>query len=274
MARVGLAGIWLSGLRMGAATIAREPVLGLKRLILPASYWRSVEFRYVWNKLVAKGAQRIFDLGSPKDLSSFLARRAGLGVVATDILDSAIEISERYATAQGISGTGPGKVRSETQDGRALTYPDASFDAAFSVSVIEHIPDRGDSQAIKELVRIVKPGGLIVVTVPYDTSYRETFVDGDVYERTAGDGQPIFFERHYDEATLRERLVSVPGTELVDLELWGERVLSMERILDRLGPLRMPLSPLETLFAGLFLTQVSDGRPRPKAAFFTLKKLD
>ena len=196
---------------MGATTIRREPILGLKRLILPTSYWRSVEFQYVWNQLVGKESHRLFDLGSPKDLSSFLAGQAGLEIVATDILDSATELGEKYATAQGISGTGPGKVLSETQDGRALAYPDASFDGAFSVSVIEHIPDRGDSEAIRELVRIVKPGGLIAVTVPYDGAYRETFVDGDVYERTAGGGPPIFFERHYDEATLHERLLSVPG---------------------------------------------------------------
>lgn len=266
--------MWLSGLHMGVATIGREPVLGLKRLLLPTSYWRSVEFRYVWNQLLGSDYRRLFDLGSPKELSCFLAVRAGLEVVATDILDSAIEVSEQYAAAQGISGTGPGKVLSQIQDGRALTYADASFDAAFSVSVIEHIPDRGDSEAIAELVRIVKPGGLIVVTVPYDTTYRETFVEGGVYERTAEDGQPIFFERHYDEATLRERLLSVPGAELVDLELWGERILPMERVLTRLGLLAIPLSPFEILFAGLFLTRISDGQANPRAAFFTLKKVE
>ena len=65
-----------------------------------------------------------------------------------------------------------------------------------------------------------------------------------------------------------------PGTELVDLELWGERILSMERVLKWLGPLGIPLSPFETLFAGLFLTRVSDGQPHPKAVFFTLKKIE
>lgn len=266
--------MWLAGLRMGAASIAKEPVLGLKRIILPASYWRSIEFQYVWNRLVGEGYDRVFDLGSPKDLSSFLAGQAGLEVVATDILDSAISISERYAVAQGISGTGPGRVLSEVQDGRALTYEDASFDAAFSVSVIEHIPDGGDSEAMAELVRIVRPGGLIVVTVPYDLKYRETFVNDDVYERAADQGEPVFFERHYDEETLQSRLLSVPGTELVDLELWGERGVSMEKVLSRIGPLGIPLSPFETLFASACLTKVRNGSPTPKAAFFTLRKVE
>jgi SAM-dependent methyltransferase len=266
--------MWLMGVRMGLATMVREPILGLKRILLPASYWRSVEFRYVWDQLDGARHQRLFDLGSPKDLSSFFAGQAGREVVATDILDAAIEISDRYAVAQRISGKGPGMVLSEVQDGRRLGYDDGSFDAVFSVSVLEHIPDDGDTLAIVELVRIVKPGGLVVVTVPYDLSYRETFVDDDVYERSAEDDEPVFYERHYDADALRSRLMSVPGTDLVDLELWGERFLSMERILSRLGVLRVPLSPLEALLARIFLTRSVDGSPRPRAAFFTLKKAE
>ena len=141
MAKIGLAGIWLSGLRMGMATLARAPVLGLKRLIRPASSWRSVEFRYVWNQLVERDFRRLFDLGSPKDLSSFLAGQAGLEVVATDILDSVIELSEQYFAAKGISGTGHGNVLSETQDERALPYPHAASDAAFSLPFLAHRKD-------------------------------------------------------------------------------------------------------------------------------------
>src|SRR5258706_14203485 len=115
-----------------------------------------------------------------------LARHRGYEVVATDILPEAIVLSRRYATAQGLDGEGPGRVHSELQDGRALTYPDGYFDAAYSVSVLEHIPDGGDSAAISELIRVTRPGGVVVVTVPYDRAYRETFVEGPVYER-----QPI-----------------------------------------------------------------------------------
>ena len=66
----------------------------------------------------------------------------------------------------------PHAVPSEVQDGRKLSYPDDSFDAAFSVSVIEHIPDQGDTAAVRELLRVVKPGGVVIITTPYDTAYR------------------------------------------------------------------------------------------------------
>src|SRR5262245_18634427 len=253
-------GIWTAGLLVGLRTLREEPVLGLKRLAMPVSYWRSVEFAYVWRQLALGAGRRVVDLGSPKDLAAMLAKHRGYEVVATDILPEAIALSKRYARAQGLEGRGPGRVHSEVQDGRALTYADASFDAAYSVSVLEHIPDEGDSAAIRELTRVVRPGGLIVVTVPYDRVYRETFVEHDVYERHRVGSEAVFFERHYDRETLGARLLNSPTAEVVDLRFWGEGLVRMEALLHRLGRLRLPLSPLEAFLSTVTLRQVeADG---------------
>jgi SAM-dependent methyltransferase len=215
----------------------------------------------------------VFDLGSPKDLAAMLARHRGHEVVATDILPEAIDSSRKYARAQGLDGRGAGRVHSELQDGRALSYADASFDAAFSVSVLEHIPGDGDSIALRELLRIVRPGGVVVVTVPYDRRYRETFVQGPVYERTPIASEPVFFERHYDRDTLASRLLSSDACEVVDVSLWGEGAIRMETLLDRLGPLRLPLSPLEAFLSTAMLRRVDPHRGgHPMAAFVTLRR--
>ncbi len=113
----------------------------------------------------------------------------------------------------------------------------------------------------------------MAVTTPYDEQYRETFVNRPVYERAQEGGRPVFYERHYDNAALTERLFSPARTKLVDLEFWGEGAVRMERIMNRLGPVRVLLSPLEPFLSGAFLRRVkaSDGR-RPMASFFTLQK--
>lgn len=53
------------------------------------------------------------------------------------------------------------------QDLTATSYPDAMFDAITCISVLEHIPAPYDQQAIHELLRILKPGGVLILTVDY-----------------------------------------------------------------------------------------------------------
>ena len=81
------------------------------------------------------------------------------------------------------------------EDARKTSFPDAHFDAVFAVSTVEHIglfdaDDTGDQKAAREMCRILKPGGLFVLTVPY----------------AATSAVIPAFERIYDEASLRKLL--------------------------------------------------------------------
>ena len=50
-------------------------------------------------------------------------------------------------------------IRFEVGDAYQLAFPDNSFDALFSHNVLEHIPEPG--RALKEMQRVLKPGGVI-----------------------------------------------------------------------------------------------------------------
>ena len=54
-----------------------------------------------------------------------------------------------------------GRMGATQGDARELPYPDASFDAAYLVTVLGEIPDQ--EAALRELRRVVKPGGRLVV---------------------------------------------------------------------------------------------------------------
>ncbi len=55
--------------------------------------------------------------------------------------------------------------QSSTQDPISLPYPDESFEAVFSVGVLEHVRETGGNElgSLKEIYRILKPGGMVFV---------------------------------------------------------------------------------------------------------------
>ena len=59
-----------------------------------------------------------------------------------------------------------------------LPYADASFDVVICLHVLEHIPD--DGKAMRELHRVLVPGGQAIVMVPIDHRRETTLEDSSV----------------------------------------------------------------------------------------------
>ena len=89
------------------------------------------------------------------------------------------------------------------EDVQRLTFPDASFDLCTSTEVFEHVPD--DRRAFGEVLRVLKPAGLMLFTVPIDpnatTRERAALVDG----RLVHFAPP---EYHHDPASKLEPVLS------------------------------------------------------------------
>ncbi|MBN2174964.1 MAG: methyltransferase domain-containing protein [Bacteroidales bacterium] len=61
----------------------------------------------------------------------------------------------------------------EQMDITGIQYPDDTFDAIICNHVLEHIPE--DRKAMKELYRVLKPGGWAILQVPFSKISQETF---------------------------------------------------------------------------------------------------
>jgi SAM-dependent methyltransferase len=142
----------------------------------------------------------------------------------------------------GLSDQVGARLRLERQDARSLSCPDAAFDAVYSISVVEHIPEGGDSVALREMARVLRPGGRVCLTVPFSQRYEEEFVGHDVFERRRRSREKLFFQRRYDRAALEKRLIAPSGLREVERAYFGEPALRFDRNWNHLpAAFRLPL---------------------------------
>jgi SAM-dependent methyltransferase len=74
-----------------------------------------------------------------------------------------------------------------------LPFPDASFDRVLCSEVLEHVAD--PAQAMAELVRVLRPGGLFAASVPTPFSERIFHFGSDEYFNSPGGHVRIFTAR-------------------------------------------------------------------------------
>ena len=245
---------------------------GLRCMFQPVAYWRSIEYRLVWNAAGFQPSDRVLDIGSPKLLSLYLAEQVGAEVFSTDIEDYFVEECSVLRASRRISME---RLHIEVQDGRRLDYPDDSFTKAYSISVIEHIPDGGDTECIREIGRVLAPGGQCFITVPFWRTSRERYRKPDFYWAGASvftpDGR-VFYERHYSEEDLYTRLINPSGLRLRRIEYIGERVMTGSAL--EISDLPAFMGPLEPLISRLVHIRAADWRAlkKPLCAFLVLQK--
>jgi ubiquinone/menaquinone biosynthesis C-methylase UbiE len=129
---------------------------------------RPLVLTVAFERLRVAPGDRLLDLGSGGGRHAHEAMRQGATAVAVDsdaaaakdcaALMVALEEQDPLVASRGGAGaTGVG-------DALDLPFPAASFDRVIAAEVLEHIPD--DRRAISELVRVLRPGGTLAVTVP------------------------------------------------------------------------------------------------------------
>jgi SAM-dependent methyltransferase len=268
-------GLYVLGLRAGLQLLrARRLKRGLRYLVMPIGYWRCVEFQLVWDNTSFRRDDRILDIGSPKLLSVYLAQQIGAEVYASDIDDYFLDEFGLIKAAMGIPDR---NLRLEVQDGRSLTYPDNAFDKVYSVSVIEHIPEHGDSECLREIGRVLRPGGEALITVPYWPTSKDEYRSPNFYwagaSVTRADGK-VFFQRRYSLDDLSTRLIKPSGLQLSKLAFVGERVLTHARheFCEFLPPPTGPIHPILSRLVHTRPVPSPDQLKKPLCAFLKLTK--
>ena len=109
---------------------------------------------------------RTLDMGCGAGRHAFEMYRRGADVIAFDQdADELAKVSDMFAEMRK-AGEVPAGAEADVKEGDALALPfaDDEFDRVVAAEVLEHVP--ADIQAIQELVRVLRPGGTMAVTVP------------------------------------------------------------------------------------------------------------
>jgi SAM-dependent methyltransferase len=166
--------------------------------------------------LSARPGPEILDGGAGQGTMSRRLTELGYEVTSTDASRAAVAALRQRVPGQVVEA-----------DLTALPFDNASFDAAVLGEVLEHIED--DRGALEEVARVLRPGGVLAVSVPANP---KLFGPSDVW---AG------HVRRYTRAELLEACAAADFTVHRCLG-WGFPVSRLyhrhvyERYLDRRGP--------------------------------------
>jgi len=117
-------------------------------------------------RLGLQPGQRLLDIGCGSGRHTCEAYRLqGVVAVGADLNSADLkQARERLEFHDRLGEHGGGCWCLSTADVRRLPFPDAHFHAVICSEVMEHIPEH--HRAADELVRVLKPGGHLVVSVP------------------------------------------------------------------------------------------------------------
>jgi 2-polyprenyl-3-methyl-5-hydroxy-6-metoxy-1,4-benzoquinol methylase len=109
------------------------------------------------------GGPDVLDVGCSQGIASILLAREGHRVIGMDREREAIRAARERLDQEEAAVRE--RVEFRVGEGRAVGFPDGSFDAVLLGEVLEHQLDPG--KLLREARRVLRPGGRIVVTTPY-----------------------------------------------------------------------------------------------------------
>jgi SAM-dependent methyltransferase len=190
-----------------------------------------------------RSGTRFLDVAAGSGALSIPAARLGAQVLATDQSGVMLELLEKRARTEGLV------IETRVMDGHALQLDDNSFDIAGSQFGVMLFPDM--PKGIREMARVVKPGGRVLMSV-YGDPHRIEFFDFFVgaiqsvrpdFTGPPMDPLPLPFQLQ-DPERLREELAAADlsdikvetitettefrtGMELWDWLIWSNPIVEM-----------------------------------------------
>lgn len=129
----------------------------------------------VWDGQIKPGMD-VLEIGCGVGTESVFMAVRGMNVTAVDLSDSAVKLCRELASFYGVD------IICEQGDAVNLTLPDNRFDVVCDQGVFHHLTDEEREPYAKQISRVLKPGGLLVLR-----SYSDKIPGGPQPRRVSSD---------------------------------------------------------------------------------------
>lgn len=190
------------------------------------SLWRLIEYPKMTEYLELKPGDRVLDIGSGTSSYPLMLTREGVDVVVVELDADRVRWQEAKA-AEGKVGSG--RLFAVVGDASCLPLRDGAFERVTSISAIEHMYD--DVAVGSEISRVLAPGGIGAISVPYTQTERSAFFAGlKRFQRVKrnefvqeGKGTLV---RFYTDADVEQRFGSGVGCRITKRSFFGRKLLN------------------------------------------------
>jgi len=175
--------------------------------------------RYEWALDKLQGSQCL-DAGCGSGYGThFLANNGVDEIIGVD----ASEVAIRYCLK---CWSDTSNVAYRVMDVRRLDFDDESFSALVSFEVLEHLDDQGQEQFISEVARVLRPGGIALISCPNE--FRSVHRNPFHLKELSCDELSSLLGRHFGEVTMygQELVANEPSNRYSRLarRIWLPRV--------------------------------------------------
>jgi 2-polyprenyl-3-methyl-5-hydroxy-6-metoxy-1,4-benzoquinol methylase len=162
---------------------------------------------------------RYLDIGTGQSIfPSWVAANSSWDVTCLDKF-SWVEKQHAYAAKLGLKKD---RFHVVLRDFLEAELEPESFDVITNISVIEHFEGDLDAEAMAKSARLLKPGGLYLLTTPLNEGHaKDWYLNQDVYGEKF-QSTPVFFQRHYDVDSFNRRIVQASGLTEVSRTYFGD----------------------------------------------------
>jgi len=165
----------------------------IRRSVGTTNFIRIIEWRSISEWLNLDEGDKVLDVACGDGILSLKIAERGCSVCGIDISENAINRASQLAKRDKIS------CEFQVGDAECLPYADGCFDKIVSSSSLEHFQD--DVKALREMNRVLKPNGIIMLTTD-SLSYL-------INDRTKQKHSKIAnVVNYYDSEKLEKRLAS------------------------------------------------------------------